>query len=77
MPKTPFDAFTDPMNMTVACYVQHLARQGKAEGRMVMHDQEGQPVAALVLMMRDVPERLDHLDRFAATTDACGNNTVH
>lgn len=55
------------MGTSIGEYAETLAKQGRPEGRLVMHDTEGKPVAALVLMTGDVAERLQHLDRFKET----------
>lgn len=47
-------------------YMRQLAMQGKGEGRLVMHDELGQPVAALVLFRADVAQKLQHLETFEA-----------
>jgi tetrahydromethanopterin S-methyltransferase subunit G len=65
---TTLDDLEESMNQSVGKYMQALAKQGKKEGRLVMHDEHGQPVAALVLFRQDVAERLHHLDKFVETT---------
>lgn len=54
------------MSESVGHYMRELAKQGKGEGRLVMYDEHGQPVAALVLFRDEVSERLQHLEKFNA-----------
>ena len=52
------------MSESVGHYMRELAKQGKGEGRLVMYDEHGEPVAALVLFRNEVSERLQHLEKF-------------
>ena len=53
------------MSTSIGDYAKKIAKQGRQEGRLVMHDEDGNPVAALVLLTGEVAERLKHLDGFA------------
>jgi hypothetical protein len=64
MPDTPKDT---ELQQPVGHYLQALAAQGKSEGRLVMHDEAGEPVAALVYIRDEVAERLAHLDKFTGS----------
>lgn len=68
MTKTPLEVLEESMSQSVGEYMQALARQGKSEGRLVMHDPNGKPIAAMVLFRDDVAQKLQHLDKFVETT---------
>ena len=73
---TVLDDLERAMSQSVGQYMQALAKQGRNEGRLVMHDAEGKPVAALVLFRKDVAEKLHHLDKFAETTTNYFSTTI-
>lgn len=68
MTKNALDTLEESMSQSVGEYMQTLARQGKSEGRLVMHDDKGNPIAAMVLFRSDVAQRLQHLDKFVETS---------
>lgn len=55
------------LDKPVKHFLGKLQEQSRPNGRLVMHDESGEPVAALVFLRTDVAERLHHMDQFVSS----------